>query len=221
MRCVWSVLTMVLGLLTLSGAVNAPAGAFIYGDEQVERRITEGKFTRIEVSGVYEISVKRGPDHDVRLSGRENALARATVRIDNDTLYLGHKKGRGFRSKRSVEANITLPDLRTVEISGVVDGRVSGVDTDNFRISVSGVGDLNIDGKCNTLYATLSGVGDLDAADLKCHKATIRVSGVGDARVFADEALDAHVSGIGDLTCYGSPKKVKKNKSFFSSISVR
>ena len=215
------IVTLLTAALTMAAGLHvAPAHALVIGDKETEKRINGGEFSRIEVSGVYELSVKRDARHDVVLKGRSDVLERAHVRINNDTLYLGHQKGRNFRSKKSIEAVITLPMLRALEVSGVVDGRISDVDADDLVIRVSGVGDLHIDGKCSHLHADLSGVGDLDAYDLKCGKVTITVSGVGDARVYADEVLDARVSGIGDLTCYGSPPKVRKNKSFFSSISV-
>ncbi|MEL6112298.1 MAG: head GIN domain-containing protein [Pseudomonadota bacterium] len=212
-----SVTFLLLALVAQAGVISqAMAG----DDKRVEKRITEGSFTRIEVSGVYDLSVNHGSDHSVILSGREKAIAHARVVIRDDTLFLGHQKGRHFRNKKSVDAVITLPQLREITVSGVVDGSIRDVDTDDFTIRVSGVGDLRVDGKCKQLRADLSGVGDLDARDLKCDAVKVTVSGVGDARVYAENELDAHVSGIGDLTCFGSPKRVRKNKSFFSTISV-
>ncbi|MEL7014784.1 MAG: head GIN domain-containing protein [Pseudomonadota bacterium] len=210
--------------IALAFALGAHAGLVVdavAGDEKrIERRINEGSFSRIEVSGVYDIAVNHGADHSVVLSGREKSIAHARVSIRNDTLFLGHQKGRHFRNKKSVDATITLPHLREIIVSGVVEGSVRGVDTDDFAIRVSGVGDLRVDGRCTQLRADLSGVGDLDARELKCDAVKITVSGVGDARVYAKKELDAHVSGIGDLTCFGSPARVRKNKSFFSSINV-
>jgi len=218
-------LPLVPLILLLTGAVVSPSGVHALENERKtgtrgERVYDLRDFTRIEVSGVYDISVEVGPDFSIRLSSREASLDRVHVRAANETLYLGHQKGRSWRSKKSVDAAISLPALYGIEASGVVDGEIRGIDTDLFRVEVSGVGDLMLKGTCGMLRARLSGVGDLDASDLKCAHVDVKVSGVGDARVHASESLDANVSGIGDLTCFGSPSRVKKNKTFFSSISV-
>ncbi len=177
-------------------------------------------FENIDVAGVYEIKVVSGADFDVQLMGSKAALARAKVRVEDKTLYLGRMKKRGSRGKKTVYATISLPMLKQVQVSGVVEGRIKGVDTDNFEVNVSGVGDLTIEGRCGRLVATLSGVGDLNARGLKCQVVDVSVSGVGDAKVYATQSLNARVSGIGDLTCYGSPREVRKNRNFFSSIRV-
>lgn len=205
-------------------------GADKRGSATVEQAYDYRDFERINISGIYEVNVRvrNGSDYMIRLSGREAALARALVRVENNTLYLGHKKRdfntkkrrSGSRGKKMLTAIISLPRLHGINISGVVEGRISGIDVDKFNVEVSGVGDLRLAGKCNSLIAELSGVGDLNARALVCRSADVSVSGVGDAQVYASESLKARVSGIGDLTCYGSPKRVRKNRSFFSSIRV-
>lgn len=189
------------------------------GDKS-EKTYDYSDFERIKISGVYEITVRNGEDYAIKLSGKEQALARATIKVENNTLYLGHKKQSSFRGKKSLSAVVSLPSLHKIDVSGVVDGIVHDIDSDDFHVEVSGVGDLKMNGRCDTLYAELSGVGDLNAKALVCRAADVRVSGVGDASVYASETLKAHVSGIGDLTCYGSPKQVRKNRNFFSSIRV-
>ena len=96
-----------------------------------------------------------------------------------------------------------------------------GVAAQAFKIEISGVGDMEIAGTCETLDAEVSGVGDLDAGALQCKSVDVTVSGVGDASVYASEAVDATVSGMGDISVSGSPEKVEKNGGMFSNIEVK
>ena len=64
-------------------------------------------------------------------------------------------------------------------------------------------------------------MGDLDAEELRCADVEVRVSGIGEARVYASESVDASVSGIGSISIYGSPSDVTKDKSVFADISVK
>ncbi len=119
-------------------------------------------------------------------------------------------------------AEITMPALRSIDLAGVADGDVRGVDSESFDVDLSGVGDLNISGSCGRLNADVSGVGDLNARELECRVVDVDVSGVGEASVYASEEVDASVNGIGSITIYGSPSNVDKSTStFLSSISVK
>ena len=121
---------------------------------------------------------------------------------------------------QGVEASITLPNLEGLDISGVVDGEIEGVDTERFEIDLSGVGDLEMSGQCGFFDARVSGVGDLDAEKLECRSVEVRVSGVGSASVYAGDEVDARISGMGDIDVYGSPEKVSKRDSMFADITV-
>ncbi|NOX93847.1 MAG: DUF2807 domain-containing protein [Alphaproteobacteria bacterium] len=207
------------GLVVMAGAVSA-------SDDIVSRNLDLSGFDKIEISGVYDLDVRVGSDFSVELSGTEYELNRVEASVDGDTLELAMgKRKRGEKRKwrnnrKGIKAYVTLPMLRSLDISGVVDGVVTGVNSDNFEINISGVGDLDIDGECGALEARLSGVGDLDARGLECQSVTVRVSGVGDADVYARDEVDARVSGMGDIDVYGSPEQVRKSGSMFSDITI-
>ncbi|VAW08027.1 hypothetical protein MNBD_ALPHA05-424, partial [hydrothermal vent metagenome] len=104
---------------------------------------------------------------------------------------------------------------------GVADVDVEGVAADDFSVRLAGVGEIDVAGTCNGLTASLSGVGELDAAGLECADVEVRVSGIGEASVYASRSVDANVSGIGSITIYGSPARVEKSSSFLADITVK
>ena len=210
----------------LSAGLLMIASPALASGDIITRNLDLSGFDQIEVSGVYDLDVRVGPEFSIELSGPEHELNRVEASVDGDTLELAmRKRKRGEKRKwhnnrKSVNAVVTLPMLRGLEISGVVDGVVTGVNSDNFEINISGVGDLDIDGECGALDAKLSGVGDLDAKGLECDRVIIRVSGVGDADVYARDEVDARVSGMGDVDVYGSPEEVRKSGGMFSDITI-
>ena len=181
-------------------------------------------FDEIEVGGVFEIDVSVGDDFSVVISGAPAEMERLEVGVENGVLTLDRSEmQRGKRRWRDLglTAEISLPALKAIDIAGVADGDVSGVDADDFEIDLAGVGDLNISGTCGRLDADVSGVGDLNAKELECREVEVDVSGVGSASVYASEEADASVSGIGSIDIYGSPERVDKSSSFIASISVK
>lgn len=198
-------------------ALNAQAG----NNDKISKSFDYEGFSEIEIAGVYNLDVKVGGDFGIDLSGREKEMKRVEVEMKGDTLILSQKKRKGWGgNQKGIDAVITLPVLSEIEVSGVVDGAIDGVDSENFVVEVSGVGDLEISGRCGNLDASVSGVGDLDAKKFECKNVEISLAGVGDATVFASEAVDASVSGVGDIDVYGAPKSVEKSGGMFSDISV-
>lgn len=183
-------------------------------------------FDRIDAEGVFELSVEVGGDYSMTLSGRDEDLARVKATVENGVLTLGledrDRQAKVKLVKRSVTARIVTPVLNGVDISGVAEGDITNIDAENFRAHLSGVGELNLSGVCGTLDAEVSGVGELDAEDLKCRVVSVDVSGIGEASVYASEAVTADLGGIGRIEVSGSPSQVSKNKSGpFGSIDVR
>lgn len=182
-------------------------------------------FDKIRVTGVYEIDVKVGGAFSVAISGPEKELERTDIRVDGNALVLSQKnKRKGWRKNRhnqTVFATITLPVLSAVDVSGVVDGTFYGIKADDFEFSVSGVGDIDFAGECQSLTATISGVGDVDAKEFECADVSVKISGVGDASVYASSSVDARISGMGDIDVFGAPKEVRKSGGLFSDISIR
>jgi hypothetical protein len=195
------------------------------GDD-VTRTIDVADFDRIRVAGVYEFDVTVGGDYMVTLSGREDDLARTTVGVEDGVLTLdtAERNADGKRKlvKHAITATISMPALRAIDAAGVVDGAVAGIDADAFEADISGVGELELSGRCDALDADVSGVGELDAENLLCRTVVVEVSGVGEAKVYASERVDAEIAGIGKIEISGSPPEVSKSQtSPLGRISVK
>lgn len=181
-------------------------------------------FSAIEIGGAYELNVKVGDDYSIVLTGHQDQIDRADVAVRGGALVLGSAKWKHRDKDRDghdgVTAVITMPALDRLSVSGVVDADISGVDAGIFNVHLSGVGEVNIAGRCKRLDARVSGVGELNARSLQCSEADVALSGMGEASVFARDRVKAEVSGMGEINVYGSPKTVNKRGGFFSEITV-
>lgn len=229
------ILGFLIGLV-IAAAIAATALKVAWGDiADLESRdrgadktmaVEAADFDRISVGGVFELDVTVGGDYAVTLSGKEADLARTTAVVEGGRLTLDtadrDETGKRKLIKHGVTARIVLPALTAIDAAGVVDGEVSGINAENFDASVSGVGELKLQGECVTLDADVSGVGELDAEDLECRNVTVDVSGVGSATVYASQSVDAEIAGIGKIRVEGSPANVSKSQSSpLGRISVR
>lgn len=216
----------VIGIIASLSALAIAGAALADDEDDISQTLDLTGFERIEISGIYDLDVTVGPAFSVTLKGPEYEMGRVEASVKNDVLNLdmrdrkrGEKKRRRNR-RDGVEATVTLPILRGLDVSGVVDGQIRNVNTDAFEVSISGVGDVEVEGECGVFNANLSGVGDLEAEQLECNKVVVKVSGVGDAEVYAREEVDARVSGMGDIDVYGGPEKVSQKSSMFADVTI-
>jgi len=195
-------------------------------DDIVTKSVDLEGFDRIDISGVYDLDVRVGPDFSIELSGPDYEMERVQASLRGNVLELDQRdrergdKRRWRNKRKGVNAVVTLPSLVGLDVSGVVEGAISGISAETFELEISGVGDMELDGECGSLRAEVSGVGDLDADAFECRSVHIAVSGVGDASVYAREAVEARVSGMGDIDVYGSPPKVSKSDSMFADVTI-
>ena len=183
-------------------------------------------FDAIDISGVYDVEVSVGKDFSIRLEGREKEMEYAEVELDGNTLELGkrkRKKSWSFNNTtKSINAYITMPDLNELNVSGVTDADITGVDAGSFDLHVSGVADVNISGRCGSLDAHISGVSDVDAEGLVCEHGDVSLSGVGDMDVYTSKSIDVSVHGVGSVTVHGKPESVEKSVSkYTASLTIK
>ncbi|MEM9618102.1 MAG: head GIN domain-containing protein [Pseudomonadota bacterium] len=226
-------LGLIVGLILAIGI--AAGGAYMaFGDltdigerdksKDITRTYNLADFDMVEIGGVYEFDVTVGGGYSVVVSGAPEEMERVDVSVVDGELILDQSRRENMRRKwrnQGLEATITLPSLRAIDVSGIVDGDISGINADEFDADFSGVGSVDISGTCGHLDADISGIGDFNARDLRCQTADVDISGIGDVDIYASDEIDISVGGIGDVDIHGSPSRVEKDGSLFADISVK
>ena len=72
------------------------------------------------------------------------------------------------------------------------------------------MGSVDVAGTCTDQTVSLSGAAQLQGLTLEQHTLTVKLSGVGNATVWASESLDAALSGAGVIEYYGDAKVTQK-----------
>lgn len=75
---------------------------------------------------------------------------------------------------------------------------------DKCDLSVSGMSEVDLDGRTDRLSLRLSGMSEVSLEELHARTAEVYVSGMSEAEVNASESISGGVSGMSDLTTFGS-----------------
>ncbi|MGY1605296.1 GIN domain-containing protein [Geodermatophilus sp. SYSU D00815] len=144
-------------------------------------------------------------------------IDRLTSDVDDGILVLG-LAGPGA-SLGDVRYTLTLPRVDSLVVKGsgdvvaesvpsdslsiAVDGsgqvEVSGVAVDRLDVALTGSGTVEAEGSAGTQEVLVQGSGDYAAVSLDSRRATVTVSGSGNAEVRVTETLAAVVEGSGDI----------------------
>lgn len=229
----------VPGLATppaLPGAPAAPAAPAVEG-----RSYALGEFQGIEITGSAHVRFRQGDSEAVFVEGDEETQKAVMLDVRGGQLFIRPAGSWKFWASRRVRVNVTARDLQRVVISGAADlqaaapvqvGRlhisISGAGLARFdqlkaeqlSFHVSGAGDGQVAGDVNQLQVQVSGKSDFRAEGLMSQRATVRVSGIADVKLWVMQELSVTVSGIGTVDYWGSPS-VQRQSSGVARINAR
>jgi hypothetical protein len=190
-------------------------------------------FDSVTLAGFGDLNIIQGDSESLTIQAEDNLMPYITTNVTNGTLVIGYDTRYGsdwIRPTQPIKFNLALKDLSTLELSGAGSIQLASLKTDQLAVRVSGAGNINIDRlEARVLTTTLSGAGNLNVAgqavnqdhrltglgslqarNLKSQSARIAVSGAGSATMAADDTLDVTLSGVGSVEYYGSPKVTQR-----------
>jgi len=234
-------LTLSIALCTI--AATAQWGKTVKGNGKVvtiERSV--GDYEVVAVAGWFDVELVDGNEGELTLTGEENLLEYIKTEVKDGKLTIKSKKGVNLKPsnwKEGIVVLVPVEEIRGVSLSGSGDvvskktlksdefkTSISGsgdivlaIEADNLKASMSGSGDIKLSGKATDFTVSVSGSGDIKAYDLEADFVEAQVSGSADIKVTANQSLKARVSGSGDISYKGNPKKIDTKTSGSGDIS--
>lgn len=186
-------------------------------DYQVEN------FDQIKLSGGYIVEITQTEEPSLVVKASDIDHRKIDVWVENNRLNV--KTRQKNISTNEIKLEIGINQLNSVIVEGGVFlttvGYIELTDIDLLfqgganvrmqtkanRIKVKAEGGVNIEleGIANELVAISEGAGNIDADKLEAKHVTCRVSGVGNATVFATDELNATLEGVGRIAYRGNP----------------
>jgi len=230
MKYVYLGLFFFLNSLLLSGCEDGDFsfGKHINGTGSIISKSRQfSKFEEIEVANNSDVEIYRGNEQKVEVSDYENIIKYTQATVEGGRLIIKNEPENinisNSRSKVIIytpyaihvlhisgSGNIVLKDafndISKVSISGSGDIEAEQpCELNKLNASITGSGDLLFKGTANEISLHISGSGDIKFSEVKATSVNCRISGSGDASVFATGKLEANISGSGDIEYFGHP----------------
>jgi hypothetical protein len=217
---------VLAGMVSLSSCFYDDDGIFNCEDGVgpiVSRIVELPEFNGVNVEGSADVIITQGGEQLVEVKGKDNIIDRLELDVQDgiwDIEFDGCVRDIG-----SFTVIITVPEVDYLRIDGsgsivsenVLETpdmvlRISGsgdmdlaLDVLNLDASISGSGNILLEGICDEFDFKVTGSGDFFACDLEARKGEVKITGSGDARVFATDILDVDITGSGDVEFGGDP----------------
>lgn len=222
---------------------NAQWGKKIKGNGNVitENRTT-ANYNAMSIAGFFNVELVEGQEGQITLKGEENLLEHIVTEIKDGKLVIKVEKGLNLipsNWKQGISIIILIESVDEVTLSG--SGEIIGkkmIETDYFKTDISGSGNISLEvnatsvsanisgsgnialrGKTSDFDVRVSGSGNVNAFGLEAKKVSANISGSSDIDLTATEMITARVSGSGNVTYRGNPKKIDTKSSGSGTIS--
>ena len=173
----------------------------IASDNYITRNDVTGEFSALECNLPGDVIYTPG-ECAVSIYAPDNILDIVTVRNQNGTLEIKTNTSR-IRNLKHVKINISSPVLENVVFNGAVDFNApQGITALDFRATVNGAGDIDINGLQSSKAALIvNGAGDATISGIDCDDLQVAIAGAGDAIVSGRVSGKANlsISGAGDI----------------------
>jgi hypothetical protein len=206
---------VLIGSLVFSGLVS------LFGSAKVKTQdMTTTNFTSINISSGFNVQITQGASYKILVTANSNAFSRIQVTKNQNVLTIRLTPSLNFVPTTTLQADIVMPDLQALDLSGGSNGNASGfILSHDFSVTLSGGSTLRMDGKANNLSANCSGGSDLELSDFNVTNATVVFSGGSRGTINLDGTLNANLSGGSSLYYMGSPTLGNINTSGAAQIS--
>lgn len=186
-----STLIITTGCAVITGSGNVIMREFDYAG-----------FTKLEVGYAFNAEITRADSYTVKISLDDNLFEYLIVEQNDDTLRITMKPGNVY-SKTQQRAEITLPDLERLELSGASEAQVSDFTSSHY------------------LEMDISGASHTDISHVVCGDAYLDISGASKIEgTFTMNDVVFHISGASSVKLEGSAEDMLLEASGASQVDL-
>ncbi|MHA2407299.1 MAG: GIN domain-containing protein [Candidatus Ranarchaeia archaeon] len=222
------VVFVIVGLLAALFILGSwkPFGEVVGSGNLVTNEEFISDFTSVDAASGFEVAISQSNSYSILVEADDNVMEYIEVRKSGDTLVIGVKWGYSFSSV-TLNVEITMPELHSLELSGGTRGILGEFNSNNqFSVDLSGGStlrgefvtseDVELDlsggsvstglvGEANDLTIDASSGSVLDLSNFTVHNVNVELSGGSISTINLDGRLDADLSGGSQLWYIGDP----------------
>ncbi len=234
------VVVVLLAGCTLPKVISSKVTSITGSGNVVTQEENITGFDKVDVSHAFKVDISQGQAFSVVIRIDDNLVQYLEVVKQGGTLKIGLKPGRSYNTRKiTMEAEVTMPELSGLELSGASQGAITGfessktlnvdlsgashlrgdVEAGDAWFDVSGASQMNLTGSAEDVVINASGASQVDLSAFPVADAHVDASGASKATVNPSGQLDVGASGASQVYYVGSPTLGNIDTSGASSVN--
>lgn len=215
------IVTVLMVVLLTSGLLVGCGGVVVKGSGNLKTEIYNfSGFNQVEVGNVFEVEVTQGSEHSVSITANDNLFEYIELSKQGAMLKISLRRAQFIDI--TAKAEITMPQLNALELSGAARATVSGFSsTENLNIEISGASSVKlVEMSIGDVKFDISGgskaIGDMTAGDIE-----FDVSGASTVQLECSAVnINIDASGASNVQLGGSAGDIEIDASGVSYIEL-
>jgi hypothetical protein len=234
----FKMLVPVVLMVLLVGCMT-PTSSIIGSGNIVTQEEDISGFDKVAVTNSFKVDIRQGETFSVVLRVDDNLLDKLVVKKRGRTLKIGLKPGLSLRLQNTTqEAEVTMPELTGLDLSGAVHATVSGfasaeyldadvlgasylhgeIEAGDARFDVKGASEVTLRGSAANVIAKASGASTIDLAEFPVADASVKTNGACNVTVNPSGKLDVDATGASHVYYVGAPRMGSWDTSGASTV---
>ena len=173
------------------------------------------------MKGPMSLKFFASSDSKMEITADDNIVDLISATFQGGVLVLAIQDNVSFSTCSPLEVSISHPNLKAIDLKGSGNIQVLNLNEDKFTASISGSGNMDLDGTVEHCVLSLRGSGNFDALPLKSNNLEVALSGSGNIFCTAINSAQVQLSGSGNVKVYGKPIHKSQNRTGSGNISFK
>lgn len=177
------------------------------------------KFSNIDVSGAFKLSVKFADEYNLEINAEDNILPLIKTYVKGNTLYI--KTKRSISNRKDIVINLTMRELKSLDASGANRIIIDNLNTESFALNSSGANKIEMFGQVEKIKYNVSGACSILAQDLEADYVSVDISGACKVKLTALKKIKGDLSGASHIDLYGDPEYANIDAGYACSVKKK
>ena len=187
----------------------------------VTKQVPVNPFNEICMKGPMSLKFFASSVSKMEITADDNIVDLISATFQGGVLVLAIQDNVSFSTCSPLEVSISHPNLKAIDLKGSGNIQVLNLNEDKFTASISGSGNMDLDGTVEHCVLSLRGSGNFDALPLKSNNLEVALSGSGNIFCTAINSAQVQLSGSGNVKVYGKPIHKSQNRTGSGNISFK
>jgi hypothetical protein len=175
-------------------------------------------FDRVVSKGSADVQIEFGSPASIEVTADDNVIDKVTTEVSGSTLTIGTEGS--FSTRVGLRVKVRTPRLLEVSVQGSGNVFAGPINSSTFETTLSGSGNVVVEGSAQDVQATVNGSGDINLKGLKATSARALINGSGDIVTNASEKVRGEIRGSGEISYFGNPRSVERSIHGSGSIAA-